>query len=50
MNQLQVNAAISYAFKHIENVLAGTGGSPYYQWNLAEVWMRRAEILMREGG
>lgn len=49
--QLKLEATVSYAVRHIENVLSGDHiGSAEIQWGMAEVWFRRAEIIMRTGG
>lgn len=51
MNPYKLDAIISYAARHIENALSGDHiGSENIQWGMAEVWLRRAEIIMKTGG
>lgn len=45
-----LDACIEYAARNIEYALDNTYGKDKgYSWGQAEVWLRKAELLMRNG-
>ena len=49
MNSCKLTAVMELVARHIENALSAKPCAAASSWGMAEVWLRHAENLMRNG-